>query len=234
MTNRSDGWRTIIEIIRVVAVQGLSTLPDIHFALGGDDQMSIQNIRMITLDLARREMMRREVVYVTQGGRIVLVSLTDDGRNFIEDELQQPSIESDWEKMERGHEGERFPRHTASVLAFAYHARLRGCQVKVMPEANGKVNAVPDVWVDNDDEEYYVEVEVMGKGGSRKRRRKWALSYDLQERVAVCTPDRNRRRIAVAEIRERHFAGVATDLATLTANERAGSTGNLWLERWSW
>jgi hypothetical protein len=234
MTNRSDGWRTIIEIIKIVALQGLSTLPDIHFALGGDDRMTIQNIRMITLGLARQEMMRREVVYVSQGGRIVLVSLTNDGRDFVEDELQQPAVESDWEKLERGHEGERFPRHTASVLAFAYHARLRGWQVEVMPEATKKSNAVPDVWVSKDDEEYYVEVEVMGKGGSRKRRRKWALSYDLQERVAVSTPDRNRRRVAVAEIRDRHFAGVATDLATLTANDRSGSTGNLWLERWSW
>ena len=179
-------------------------------------------------------MLRRESMFIYQGGQITLLSLTNDGRDFIEDELQQEAIESDWEKMERGHEGERFPRHTASVLAFAYHARLCGWQVEVMPQATEKGNAIPDVWVSNNDETYYVEVEVMGKGGSRKRKRKWELSYNLQERVAVCTPDRNRRRIAVAEIRERHFAGVATDLATLTANERAGSTGNFWLERWSW
>jgi hypothetical protein len=229
---RSDGRDTMMGVFRTIALQGLSTLPDIHRALR--QKVTTQALNRVTSELAERRLLRREMVYVTQGGRIVLASLTDDGRDFIEDELQQSAVESDWEKLERGHEGERFPRHTASVLAFAYHARLRGWQVEVMPEAKDKVNAVPDVWVSNDDETYYVEVEVLGKGGSRKRRRKWALSYNLQERLAVCTPDRNRRRIAVAEIRERHFAGVATDLATLTANERAGSTGNLWLERWSW
>ena len=203
---RTDGRVTMIGIFKAIGLQGLSTLPDIHFAMR--QLVTRQTLNRVSKELSENGSLKREIIYIGQGGRFVLVSLSDNGRDFIEDELQQPAVESDWEKLERGHEGQRFPRHTASVLAFAYHARLRGWQVEVMPEAKGKINAVPDVWVSNDDEDYYVEVEVMGKGGSRKRRRKWELSYDLQERVAVCTPDRNRRRIAVAEIRERHFAGM--------------------------
>lgn len=233
---RADRWQATMAIFRAIAVQGLSTLPDIHNELASTRQFGIgtSTLRRITQDLNYRGMLRRESIFIYQGGRITLVSLTDDGRDFIEDELDLRAVESDWEKMERGHEGDRFPRHTASVLAFAYLARLRGWQVEVMPGTTIKDHAVPDVWVSNEDEEYYVEVEVMGKGGSRKRSRKWELSYGLQERVAVCTPNNTRRRIAVAEIRKRHFAGIATDLATLTANSRSGSTGNLWLEMWSW
>jgi hypothetical protein len=233
---RADRWQTILRVLSTIALKGLSTLPDIHYDLENKQHntMGTSTLRRVTQDLYDRKMLRRESIFVYQGGRITLLSLTARSRDFIESELQQSAVESDWEKMERNHEGGRFPRHTASVLAFAYHARLRSWQVEVMPETEGKGHAVPDVWVAKSDESYYVEVEVLGKGGSRKRNRKWALLFDLQERVAVCTPDRNRRMVAVAEIRERHFAGVATDLATLTANVRSGSTGNLWLERWSW
>ena len=157
-----------------------------------------------------------------------LVHLTEPGRELCRMLGWEP-VESEWERLKRLHEGERFEEHTLAALYFALHARCRGWQVKVMPDVEG---TVPDVAVHDGEGTYLVEVE-LGKKDSPAKWRK--LSNSQQGQVAICalTPD-NRKRL-VGDCKLAKIKGVATDLHTLQNQDDIYSLTQdtpLWIESW--
>jgi len=118
-------------------------------------------------------------------------------------------IESEWERLIRMHEGERFPQHTLGVLAFALHARVRGWQAQVLPEVQG--HAAPDVRIEKGEESFYVEVEM----GDRRKDDKWRTLAAMQGRVALCAATIAQRQQLATDCRRMKLSGLATDLQSL-------------------
>ncbi len=158
-----------------------------------------------------------------------LAHLTEQGQELCRMLGWEP-VESEWERLQRLHEGERFEEHTLAVLYFALHARLRGWMTVVMPEVRG---TVPDVGVRKDGVAHLVEVE-LGKKDSPAKWRKLAQASRTGG-VAICglAPD-NRKRL-VGDCKLAKIEGVATDLHTLQNQEDVYSLTQetpLWLESW--
>jgi len=55
-----------------------------------------------------------------------LLKLSPDGARLFKTLFNREPEETDWERLVRLHEGNRFPEHTLAVLIFALHARKRG------------------------------------------------------------------------------------------------------------
>ena len=156
-----------------------------------------------------------------------LVHLTEQGRELCRMLGWEP-IESEWERLKRLHEGERFEEHTLAVLYFALHARCRGWRVKVMPDVEG---TMPDVAVHNGEDTYLVEVEL----GKKDSPTKWRKLAKAQGQAAICglTPD-NRKRL-VGDCKLAKIKGRATDLRTLQNQDDIYSLTQdtpLWIEAW--
>ncbi len=157
-----------------------------------------------------------------------LVRLTDQGRSLMLDAGFTP-VESDWERIERLHRGDtsRQIRHTAGICAFAHHARIQYYDVLVCPEVDGP--AEPDIFIDDGEDQFYVEVQ--GRGGEGWRRaQKWHNLYRLQGQTAICTftPAQAHRYAKEAQIAGVP-RGVITDLQTLHTE----SPESLWTHQWT-
>lgn len=143
-------------------------------------------------------------------------------------------VESEWERVNRLHQGGAQEAHTLMLLSFAMHARMRGWNALLLPEAQG--NADPDVLVERDGERWYVEVE-RGDGSRRKWRN---LAQVNGGRVALCAADPAGRDRLVRDCKAERLGGAATDLRSLVFDENnqprslvdIGRDDPLWLERW--
>jgi len=111
------------------------------------------------------------------------VHLTDAGRKLVSG-FGWPVKETELERMRRLHEkGKTENKHTAAVLAFTYHARLRGWKAGVMPNTgSGNYQYAPDAVVAKGSWEYHVEVELSWKMADPKWRN-MARSHGV---VALC------------------------------------------------
>jgi len=116
----------------------------------------------------------------------------------------------------------RINHHTTAVLAFVYHARLRGWNVEVLPEM-GRIRAIPDALIEKDDERIFVEVE-LGNG----KRQKWYNQRELQGYVAFCTNTPGRRRCLEKEVGMRS-RDRSTDLDALFRGGKTNPPGPLWV-----
>jgi len=157
-----------------------------------------------------------------------VVRLSESGKMFCR--LRNwPLVQSEWERLNELHEGEKAPQHTALVLAFAREARCRGCQTKILPEVDGLAGRMlPDILIENSHKRVYVEVE-----RSRVLKTdKWDNLDKLQGFVAVCVQSRARRKRLVARLHALNLPGLATDLETLSQRRASGDPGPLWLEDW--
>lgn len=143
-------------------------------------------------------------------------------------------VESEWERVNRLHQGDVQEAHTLMLLSFAMHARMRGWNALLLPEAQG--NADPDVLVERDGERWYVEVE-RGDGS----RRKWRNLAQLNNgKAALCAADPAGRDRLVRDCKAERLGGVASDLRSLVFDENnrprslvdIGRDDPLWLERW--
>ncbi len=159
---------------------------------------------------------------------IQVVSLTDTGRRLLRTVGLQP-VNSEWEKLMAQHGGEEQAKHAALVVAFAYHARLRGYFTEVCPSVAPP--AEPDVLLIRNEERIYVEVEA-GSGEPERRMRKWGNQGNLQGFVAVCSTAPEVRKMLAQDARHAAERGMATDLATLISWVNAQDFASFWAETW--
>lgn len=116
-------------------------------------------------------------------GKVNLVRLTALGISFARERAWR-LLESEWTRLERLHEAEKYPEHAAMILVFAMRARERGCVVEVCPSVSGKF--LPDVKVIMPDgTPLYVEVERHPWHGKAE---KWEGLIALQGSIAAVTP----------------------------------------------
>lgn len=156
-----------------------------------------------------------------------LAHLTDKGRELCRMLGWEP-VESEWERLKRLHEGERFEEHTLAVLYFALHARARGWDAEVMPSV---AEIRPDVAVIKGRKRYLVEVEL----GTKDRPAKWQALTKAQGGVTICALDPDGRRRLMGDCKLAKLKGKATDLHTLQNQDDIYSLSQdtpLWIESW--
>jgi len=212
--------------------QGMNIRLEIDWVLAQANGLKPRSgsIRRLFQFLEERGLITEKVLRLkTPQTRLSVVRLTNQGRDVVQ-ALGFEVREGEWERLTRLHEGDRFPAHTVAVLIFALHARLRGWQVEVMPEANGKTP--PDVLVAKDGQRLFVEVE----RGEREKAAKWRNIAQLNDgRVALCAMTPDHRALLVGDCKKRRLPGVATDLEGLISVSWAEISTDtpLWLEEWA-
>ena len=164
--------------------------------------------------------------------KMTAVRLTDAGREFVSG-IGWPVKETELERMRRLHEkGKKENKHTAAVLAFVYHARLRGWKAGVMPmTGTGNYRYAPDAVVAKGDREYHVEVELSWKVADPK----WRNMARHRRVVALCARHESHQRALVGDVESVIGANapiIATNLRALFKDVQEESLEKLWLERW--
>jgi hypothetical protein len=186
------------------------------------DSDRVQNV--FRRDLRERDLIYAETFRYVGMRELALVRLTDEGRQYCQ-ELGWTPCENEWEALVTRHSGDDQFAHTASVVAFALSARLRGWRTSVLPQTEHRL-LMPDVMITNElGQSTYVEVE----RGTRKYE-KWRNYLKYQKRVALCAKTARGRATLVKECKSVGVPGVATDLSYL-ATTRAPSS-QLWIQRW--
>ncbi len=160
------------------------------------------------------------------------VRLTIAGRELVSG-FDWPVKETELERMRRLHEkGKTENKHTAAVLAFMYHARLRGWIAGVMPKIEtGNCRYAPDAVVVKGDRKYQVEVELSWKIADPK----WRNMARSRGVVALCARHEKHQKALVGDVESVIGANapiIATNLRTLFKDGQKESLGKLWLERW--
>jgi hypothetical protein len=211
-----------------LAGSGLSVRYEIAELIGRRDGVkgTSGSIKRVFSDLVSAGVLEREVVKV---GRLqaVFVWLTDLGREICA-ACRFPRRESEYRRLLRLHGAGRQKQHAAAVAIFAYQARRRGYQVKVLPKVEGP--AEPDVAISKDGGgPIYVEVEL-----GRRKASKWKLVGDLQGFAAVCALNEEGHQALVSEVKSQGLAGRTTFLEMLMRSEKDGrpSMEPLWVETW--
>jgi len=160
------------------------------------------------------------------------VHLTDAGWELVSG-FGWPVTETELERMRRLHEKEKTENeHTAAVLVFVYHARLRGWKAGVMPKSTmGNYRYAPDAIVAKGDREYHVEVELSWKVADPK----WRNMARHRRVVALCTRHERHQQALVWDIESVIGANaqiMATNLRALFKDVQEEPLGELWLEQW--
>ncbi len=159
------------------------------------------------------------------------VHLTDAGRKLVSG-FGWPVKETELERMRRLHEkGKTENKHTAAVLAFTYHARLRGWKAGVMPNTgSGNYQYAPDAVVAKGSWEYHVEVELSWKMADPKWRN-MARSHGV---VALCAKHEKHQQSLVGDVESVIGANapiMATNLRALFKDVQKEPLEELWLVR---
>ncbi len=157
--------------------------------------------------------------------RLALVRLTKAGREVGERLGLGEAAENEWERVNELHRGEEWERHTVGLLAFAWQARRRGYQVKLLPEGGSRGWGVtPDalIWKEGE-RNIYAEFEVRARG----RVARWCKWDETQSLAAVCTYTVSARKGIMREFEQARVFGYGTDLQTLIRSDK----GPLWAER---
>jgi hypothetical protein len=193
-------------------------------------------LRKLYDSMVERNLASREVLAMSAPNTsLAMLQLTQDGSDLCQ-ALDWPVVESERQRIQRLHEGDRFPQHSLAILIFAMHARLRGLRVEVLPDLPGvETRAAPDVAVIMDQagqpgEKLYVEVELSLKELDEK----WRNLDRLQGRVALCARNTQNRARLVGDCKLKNLHGLATDLESLiTCKVPDISTSTaLWVEEW--
>ncbi len=139
--------------------------------------------------------------------------------------------ETELERMKRLHEKRKTEKkHTAAVLAFSYHARLRGWYSHAMPEIDSGCHRYePDVLVANDKNTLHVEVELSWKVAEPK----WRNMANYQGIVAFCAKHEYHQDALALDAADTIGANAkifATNLRQLFEKNRNNQLGVLWSE----
>ena len=170
------------------------------------------SVRRIIQHLVDKGLVEEAVLRLTKPQTSVAVlRLTNSGRDLVQT-LGWQVQENEWERLMRLHEGDRFPQHTAAVLIFGFHARLRGWEVAVLPQVESP--SPPDVWVGRKGEAYFVEVE----RSTKEHRAKWKHNAELNGgTVALVASTPESLRLLAGDVRKQGHRVIGADLATLVA-----------------
>jgi len=237
ISHRIDHWRRQAITLWLIA-QGYSLRVEVQWIVAnyfGIDHRSGALMQVLSR-LRDNEFLKTETqsLRIFSGGRtrFTIVCLADKGRELAQD-LGWQVHESEWERMQRLHEkGNYQGKHTAAVLAFTYHARLRGWKAGVMPKAEtGNYRYAPDAVVAKGDREYHVEVELSWKIADPK----WRNMALYNGMVALCAKHENHQKALVGDAESAVGANapiMATNLRTLFKDVQEEPLGELWLERW--
>ncbi len=164
--------------------------------------------------------------------KMTAVCLSDAGRELVSG-FGWRVKETELERMRQLHEkGKTEDKHTAAVLAFTYHARLRGWKAGVMPKPlTGNYRYAPDAVVAKGDREYHVEVELSWKVADPK----WRNMARYRGVVALCARHEKHQKALVGDVENVIGANapiIATNLRTLFKDAQNEPLRELWLERW--
>jgi hypothetical protein len=193
-------------------------------------------LRRVYDSMVDRNLISREVLEMSAPNTsLAMLRLTGDGRQLCRI-LGWGVVETERERLNRLHQGAQFSQHTLAVMIFAMHARFRGYQVGVLPQMEGAdTNAVPDALItrkspEDKPETVYVEVELSNKELDNK----WQNLAQLQNRVALCARNAQRRARLVGDCKLKNLHGLATDLETLIACKvpDISQSTPLWAEEW--
>jgi hypothetical protein len=220
-------WKRQAMVLYLIAAYGFSIRHEILSYLG--EELNIKPDSGSLKDLVEKGLYKSHLVesglisvnVANSKTRLRVVKLTDDGRELCR-LLGWYPIESDWERLIRLHDGIHLERHTAAVLTFAYHARLRGWKVEIMPrESQG--NYQPDIGLNRGHKYIDVEIEL-----GENKTKKWQQAMENQGLVAFCAPTKKRRKRLITECISHRFWGIATDLESLIRDPE--QEGKLWAE----
>ena len=227
-------WRRGVALLYLIARFGINSRMELAFALSGAFEKSLATartwVRRAGDFLVERNLMVTTTLRLKNPVTSLSVyKLSQDGRHFAQ-RMGWEVVESEWERVERLHEGARFPAHTMGILAFALHARLRGWSVAVLPEKQHNATP-PDVLIQKGGERWFVEVELSQKENAAKWRHN---AEDNGGKVALVAATPNRRHVLVADCKRLGLPGVATDLQTLieTRLSEIEADTPLWTEVW--
>jgi len=227
-------WRRGLTMLYLIARFGINSRMELAFALSGAFDKSLTTARtwvrragefLVERGLLITETLRLSVVPTS----LSVYKLAQDGKHFAR-RMGWQVVESEWERVERLHEGARFPAHTMGILAFALHARLRGWSVAILPEKQHNATP-PDVFIQRDGQRWYVEVELSQKENAAKWRHN---AEDNGGKVALVAATPDRRRVLVADCKRLKLPGMATDLQTLAEARlrEIDADTPLWIEEW--
>ena len=179
----------LYRVLYWIAHGGLSTRSDIAMAIGLNmstsqaKNISIQRVARACTALAKDNLIEQNSIRFWRM-KLFMLRLTDHGRKYCQDSYPWKVRQSDWDKLYKRHNGHVYREHSAAVLNFAYHARLRGWNTTVMPYILDTF-AEPDLALSQKKENTFVEIEMRGWRAKTKQK-KWQQQITLQGRAAVC------------------------------------------------
>jgi len=176
-----------------IGIGGLSTRGDIARAIGlnistrKSKDVSFRRISRACHILEKElGLIEQKETRLNHGIKYFLLRLTTKGKTYCRKHFLwgKDIVMSDWDKLISWHNGENQGAHSAMVLNFAYHARLRGWHALVMPR-DTENNTRPDVLISNDKTEFYIEVERKGCR-TKLKPQKWANQFKTQNSISAC------------------------------------------------
>ena len=154
-----------------------------------------------------------------------LFRFSPEGERLYQSLFHQPPNESEWSRLIRLRQGDRYPGRTVSMLVFAAQARKRGWTVQVLPAGN-TTRPAADVWVSRGEDRQSVGI-VMGANMA-------SAQAESGGRIALCATDSKTRSQLVETCKREGRAGMATDIDSLVMAKLKGVAENdpLWFEFW--
>jgi hypothetical protein len=183
--NRSTLYRTLYWI----AVGGFSTRPDLALAMRMDMKTTeAKKASLRTIARACATLEKESLIVQTPANlwrmKLNLIRLTNYGVDYCVKSFDWPVIWNDWDKLIHHHNGLEYIRHSAAVLIFAYHVRLRGWEAEVLPYEQ-LLNTEPDLLIKKQGIKLFVEIEMKASHAAAKQL-KWSKQNQLQGCNAIC------------------------------------------------
>lgn len=224
----SHTWPRLAFVLHQIATTGLSVRHELakHLAAHCELKLKSKPVRYTFQRLDELHLIEATTLMVVEGYRMAVLHLAHEGRTLCR-YLGWEVVESEYERMIRLHSGDSQSRHTAGVLSMAYHARLRGWQVQVVPSI-GHPSVFPDLLLEKDGEQMYVEVELR-----HGKLNKWRNLGKLQGYVALCAKTHESRETLMGECQQLGIPVIATDLLSLAQTHTLANPGPLWLQNWN-
>lgn len=245
---RIEIWRVMARLLNQIALTGRSLAKEIihtycrfHCPDDPNDRQkmlglrtterqchrAIQNLQLMGfIEIYEVRIIRKNLVYL-------IIELTEEGKTYCRAYGWEP-IESDWEILKKHHQGEKQLKHSAAVLLFAFHARVRGWKVTLVPKAAGETKPYdpdydPDIRITKANIQMMVEVET---NKVRKKVEKWLISGSAQRYAAICTLTPARRESLEKEVLQANVRCFSTDFRYLNLHliNAPLNPGDLWIK----
>jgi hypothetical protein len=157
---RADVGRRLMQAVAVIAATRQATWPDLRTSLAtalGVRPNSGGVSQLLRRYLPESGLVETACLPTVYRSTLNVIRLTERGKALART-LGVGSIENDWERVIRRHQGDAQLAHTGLLLDFERRARLRGYTTTLVPEVWAEGFA-PDLWIERDGNGLYVEVE---------------------------------------------------------------------------